>query len=185
LTFLSYFSGWLGQASAANIRMYFYCNGKLIFIIDLWSVIIIIVYNINLLMRSILITIQLMTFDKVDIMIYQPRRSDNDQGQWPRWLSLLGLINNKILCQQISKVNNCFIKWLDLLKGLWLVHKNTLSNQNVWFKANVIYIWVLDRYSWYTNCPPLVQDCTVIIMFDQKGRCMVLTNQESRFFSVI
>jgi hypothetical protein len=25
--------------------------------------------------------IQLMTFDKVDTMVYQPRRSDNDQGQ--------------------------------------------------------------------------------------------------------
>ena len=32
--------------------------------------------------------IHLMTFDKVDTMIYQPRRSE-----WPRWLSLLGLIN--------------------------------------------------------------------------------------------
>jgi len=26
-------------------------------------------------------------------MIYQPRRSNNDRGQWLRWLSLLGLIN--------------------------------------------------------------------------------------------
>jgi len=31
-----------------------------------------------------IINIQLMTFDKVDTMIYRPRRSDNDGGQWPR-----------------------------------------------------------------------------------------------------
>ena len=37
--------------------------------------------------------IQLMTFDKVDTMIYQPRRSDNYQGKWPWWLSLLEFIN--------------------------------------------------------------------------------------------
>jgi len=34
-----------------------------------------------------------MTFDNVDTMIYQPRRSDKDRGQRPRYLSLLGLIN--------------------------------------------------------------------------------------------
>jgi len=34
-----------------------------------------------------------MTIDKVDTMIYQPKRSDNDQGKRPRWLSLLELIN--------------------------------------------------------------------------------------------
>jgi len=33
-----------------------------------------------------------MHFDKVDTMIYQPRRSDNYRGKGPRWLSLLGLI---------------------------------------------------------------------------------------------
>ena len=34
-----------------------------------------------------------MTFDKVDTMTYQPRRSDNDRGQRPRRISLFGLIN--------------------------------------------------------------------------------------------
>jgi len=34
-----------------------------------------------------------MTFDKVDTIISQPRRSDNYRGKRPRWLSLLGLIN--------------------------------------------------------------------------------------------
>jgi len=34
-----------------------------------------------------------MTFDRVDTMIYQPRRGDNYRGQRSRWLSLLGLIN--------------------------------------------------------------------------------------------
>jgi hypothetical protein len=34
-----------------------------------------------------------MTFDKVDTMVYQPRRSDNDWGQRQRWLSLFWLIN--------------------------------------------------------------------------------------------
>jgi hypothetical protein len=38
--------------------------------------------------------IKSMTYDKVDTMIYQPRRSDYYWGQRPRWLSLLGLINN-------------------------------------------------------------------------------------------
>jgi len=32
-----------------------------------------------------------MNFDMVDTMIYKRRRSDNDRGQRPRWLSLLGL----------------------------------------------------------------------------------------------
>jgi hypothetical protein len=36
---------------------------------------------------------------------------------------------------------------------------------------------------WYTNCLPLVQDCAVIIMFDQKGQCIVLTNQKTDFVS--
>ena len=75
-----------------------------------------------------------------------------------------------------------------MLKELRLVHKNTPFNQNIRFKANVIrisliYIWVLDSYDTlivYLSC--LMQDCTVITMFDQKGRCMVFTNQESRFF---
>jgi len=37
--------------------------------------------------------IQLLTFDKVDTMIYQHRRSDDYPCQCPMWLSLLGLIN--------------------------------------------------------------------------------------------
>jgi len=42
-------------------------------------------------MAHMIDTIQLMTFDKVDKMIYHPRRSDHYRGQRPRWLSLLGL----------------------------------------------------------------------------------------------
>jgi hypothetical protein len=38
-----------------------------------------------------------------------------------------------------------------MLTEFWLVHKNTLSNQNIQFKVNIIrispmYIWVLDSY---------------------------------------
>jgi hypothetical protein len=38
-------------------------------------------------------TIQLMTFDEIDTMIYQPKSSDSCRGQRLKWLSLLGLIN--------------------------------------------------------------------------------------------
>jgi len=49
-----------------------------------------------------------MTFEKVDTMIYPPRRSDNDRGQRPRWLSLLGLIN---IVSTYIKIQQLFIKW--------------------------------------------------------------------------
>ena len=79
-----------------------------------------------------------------------------------------------------------FRKGTLMLKELRLVHKNTPSNQNIRFKVNVIrispiYIWVLHNYN-KLICLPLVQDFVVIIMFDQKVRCMALINQESRFF---
>jgi hypothetical protein len=55
---------------------------------------------------------------------------------------------DKYRVNRYQKSNNCFIKWQFRNE---LVHKNTPSNQNIWFKANLIrisliYIWILDRY---------------------------------------
>ena len=96
-------------------------------------------------------------------MIHQPRRSDK-YHVYRYQKSIIVLLNDTLM-----------------LKEGRFGHKNTPSNQNIRFKVNVIripllYFWVLDSYL------PLVQDCVVILLFDQKGQCMVFTNQESRFF---
>jgi hypothetical protein len=49
--------------------------------------------------NGILITIQLMIFDEVDTMLYQPRRSDNARHQ-----RLLGLININVNRYQKSTI---------------------------------------------------------------------------------
>ena len=56
--------------------------------------------------------------------------------------------------------------------------KSTIVLLNDVIRISSIYIWYLTA-----NCIPLIQDCVAIIMFDQKGRCMVLTNQKADFFS--
>ena len=58
-----------------------------------------------------------------------------------------------------------------MLNALRLVHKNTLPNQNIRFKANVIktprsifgYLTAM-----ITKCLPLVQDCAAIISLIKK-----------------
>jgi hypothetical protein len=81
-------------------------------------------YNCNVQVYSNLVSlhckqidiIQLMTFNKVDIMIYQHRKNDNYRGQKSTVVFL-----------------NDFSSETLMLKELRFVHKNTPSNQNIRF----------------------------------------------------
>ena len=122
-------------------------------------------------------------FDKVDTMIYQPRRSGNNRCQWPRWLSFLWVAKYRVNRYQKSTI--VLLNDLLMLKELQLVHKNTRSIKI--FDLRRTSSGIPDLYLgtwqlWNINCLPVVQDCVVIMMFDQKEWCMALTNQESKLF---